>query len=386
MSSGRPLRMMSSISSRKVAAVIAAMIVTFDVSAETNANLDALTTKVRTGSDANRVVNLMELGVAALVAGETGVAERALDDALVRIETVYANNEKAARARSLWAAEGSKDFKGEPYERAMAYYYRGLLYLRAGDCDNAHASFKSGLIQDALAEEEQFRADFALLYYLAGWASRCSGNPTLAADEFEEARALRPALVIPPGEANVLIIAESGRAPRKIADGDQHSELKFRAGRNFVEQSVTIQVDGSVYAPALTEDIYFQASTRGGRQIDKILERKAYFVQQNLAAGSTNLEASQVNVEGGAGAGQALIAAIQLSRAAGAKPHADTRYWPNLPDKVHVVALTGSAERGMDVSVKFVDGRGQVAPDLKEAKTRVTFTRSGFGMAWIRAR
>jgi hypothetical protein len=30
-------------------------------------------------------------------------------------------------------------FIGEPYERAMAYYYRGLLYWRDGEIDNARA-------------------------------------------------------------------------------------------------------------------------------------------------------------------------------------------------------------------------------------------------------
>ena len=78
------------------------------------------------------VLNYNRLGVAALDAGLYDVAERAFDQSLARIEAIYADNPGAKKARSVWTAEGSKDFKGEPYERAMAYYYRGLLFLREG--------------------------------------------------------------------------------------------------------------------------------------------------------------------------------------------------------------------------------------------------------------
>ena len=54
-------------------------------------------------------------------------------EALDRIEAVYADNAKAEAARSKFTKENAKDFKGEPYERAMAYYYRGLAYLAEGD-------------------------------------------------------------------------------------------------------------------------------------------------------------------------------------------------------------------------------------------------------------
>ena len=38
---------------------------------------------------------------------------------------------------SLFHPESSKVFIGEPYERAMAYYYRAILYWRDGQPDNA---------------------------------------------------------------------------------------------------------------------------------------------------------------------------------------------------------------------------------------------------------
>ena len=56
---------------------------------------------------------------------------------------------EAARARGLFAAERTKPFIGEPYERVMAYYYRGILYWRDGQPDNARACFRSGQVIDS---------------------------------------------------------------------------------------------------------------------------------------------------------------------------------------------------------------------------------------------
>src|ERR1700683_4680814 len=91
----------------------------------------------------NAVLNFDYLGLAALEVGDYGVAEKALDAAIERIEAIYADNLSAKKAKSVFSAEKVKDFKGEPYERAMTYFYRGVLYLRVGDYQNARASFLS---------------------------------------------------------------------------------------------------------------------------------------------------------------------------------------------------------------------------------------------------
>ena len=56
------------------------------------------------------------------------------------------------------------------YKRQF-YYYRGLLYLRAGDYENARAAFRQGQMQDAFAEAEQYQCDFAIMLFLEAWAS-----------------------------------------------------------------------------------------------------------------------------------------------------------------------------------------------------------------------
>ncbi|MDB5452966.1 MAG: hypothetical protein JWO33_1544 [Caulobacteraceae bacterium] len=81
----------------------------------------------------NRVLNQMEIGARAFWRADYTTAKPALDDAIVHIGAVFDSNPNAANARKLWYDEGSKDFKGEPYERAMVFFYRGLIYLHDAD-------------------------------------------------------------------------------------------------------------------------------------------------------------------------------------------------------------------------------------------------------------
>ncbi|CAN0601872.1 unnamed protein product, partial [Ectocarpus sp. 12 AP-2014] len=145
----------------------------------------------------NKVLNLMEIGLKAYRAGHLDEARAALDRARVSIESIYADDDAARKARSVWYEEAEKDFKGEPYERSMVYLYLGLIFLEQGDYGNARASFISGLLQDAFAEEEQNSADFAALIYLAGWAALRMDSNKLAEEHFQELMAFRPDAPIP---------------------------------------------------------------------------------------------------------------------------------------------------------------------------------------------
>ncbi|KAF0137569.1 MAG: hypothetical protein FD153_1647 [Rhodospirillaceae bacterium] len=163
------------------------------------------------------------------------MAAEFFDEALSVIETAYASNQDAQLARHLFVREASKDFRGEPYERAMAYYYRGLLYMRASDYENAGASFKSGVLQDALAEKEEYQADFSLLMLLEGWASHCRGQQSQVQEICAEFKAHNRFRFPPPVDGhNTLILVETGWSPIKIhGEGRQAEEwhaLRFRPG------------------------------------------------------------------------------------------------------------------------------------------------------------
>ena len=348
-----------------------------------------------TQGERNKTLNDMRIGLASIELGKYELAEQLFDDALLRIESIYANNEKAAQARQLFVKELVKDFKGEPYERTMAYYYRGLLYLRDGDFDNARASFKGGMLQDAFAEEDQNRADFALMPYLEGWASKCVGNTSNAQDDFKEFRELNSAAPIPSDTDNLLVLAEVGTSPVKISATDPNSAkpryLKFTHYESSTHVRVTAGLDqrqGSAVATdaGQIEDIYRQASTRGGRAFDSILAGKAQFqAGANVVAGTAlvgagvaaTYAAQRNDRDAAVAAGVLLLTAVIAKAAAEAtEPNADTRYWDNLPDKV--LGATLQVSPGVtDVKVDFMHD-----DDVFLSKTVPIWRAGNCAIAW----
>lgn len=352
------------------AASLAAHAQTSSQSASVPAPLQPYLDKVIKGDARSRVLHEMELGLAALSLQEIDVARHAFDRAVSLIEVTHGGTEQAQRARSLWYEEGTKDFKGEPYERAMAYYYRGLIYLRDRDVDNARACFNAAILQDAFAEEHQNRCDFAVLYLLAAYACHLQNDTTARDEEFTKFKALRPDFEAPAWADVMLAIAESGKGPRKLADGVGHFQMKIFRGKGVRDVKTEFAVGEQKWRGYPAEDIAFQAMTRGSRPIDKILEGKVQF-RNNADSFGTSLTSvsSEVlvvapllgqssNVSAVAG-GIGLLGVASQFIAQNARPRADTRYWSSLPDTVHVAFLPKSV-RGQPVAAAFVDPDGKV--------------------------
>ena len=357
------------------------------------ASLHGYYRKVIEEGQRNETLNHMRAATAAMELDERGAAVESLDTALTIIESVYANTESAAKARSLWYEEGMKDFKGEPYERAMAYYYRGLLELELGNYDNARAHFKSGALQDAFAEEEQNRCDFALLIFLEGWASHLQGDRDLAAAAFKEVQQLRPNFPIPGEGDNVLVIAETGAAPRKLADGVGHYQLRFFRGKNFTDKRAALAFNDETVELFPIEDIAWQAMTRGGRAIDHILQGQVVFKQNQEDLGTlvtglgeaTMTAASVFNNASGelhaAAGGLELLGVAQLAISQRVKAKADTRAWDNLPDTVHIATFRAQ-DLPSQVTVRLLDENG--TPTGAEQTRAVTPNADGSALVWAR--
>jgi tetratricopeptide (TPR) repeat protein len=346
----------------------------------------------------NAVLNHMRAGLAAMDEGHYDWARYSFEAAVREIETVYANNPEAAMARSLWHAEGRKIFKGEPYERAMAYYYLGLLDMMRGDYENARAAFKSGILQDAFAEEEQNRCDFALLIFLEGWTSQIMGDWRLADAAYEELKRWRPDFQIPPRDANALILTETGRAPRKLADGVGHYELVYRRGKDFSEERGKLKLGDCLVQAYPMEDVAWQAMTRGGRPVERILKGQVVFKRTSqevgvvlshasagvlIAAAAQREEDRREDLQA-AGIALGLVSVVPLAIASQVKTRADTRYWDNLPDAVHVAATRFSAAPDR-VGVTWTDKEGRAAGSGPSAP-RVHAIPGGGYLVWGRSR
>ena len=340
-----------------------------------------------------KVLQWMELGVEAFKARQFNRTEMLFDNALLNIESVYADNEAASKARSLWYSEDNKDFKGEPYERSMAYYYRGLTYLYRSEYDNARASFLGGLLQDAFAEEDQHRSDFASLMFLSAWSARLMGSDYLSKDGFEELLIYRPDFPIPPASHNTLIVLETGGAPRKLADGIGHYELVYRRGKGIDGLTAFVSHGGQQHRLYPVEDLYYQASTRGGRHVDRIIKGKAVFRSNQANVGSGLSEAANTavvfseafdnsqKISNIAGAVSLIGVAAQVI-GANVNARADTRYWSNLPGMLNVLTMQLTPDV-KSLKFDFIDEFDDVVPELSQSAD-VIWDAKGHAIVWLR--
>ena len=97
-------------------------------------------------TDQNYVLNNLRLGSSALAAYDLTDAEQAFLRAWEVINAGGVNSPGRAIA-ATWLDEKIKIWKGEPYERAMASFYLGLIYYMRGDYDNARAGFENALFK-----------------------------------------------------------------------------------------------------------------------------------------------------------------------------------------------------------------------------------------------
>lgn len=292
----------------------------------------------------DRVMWDYRIAASALRAGNDTEAEKRLDEAILSMGGLITNDADAKKARSFFSEESSKTFIGEPYERAMAYYYRGILYWRDGQPDNARACFRTAQFIDSDAEENSYKGDYVLFDYLDGLASvKLSAD---GADAFKRAQANSHRHKLPAYDEsdNVLVFAEFGEGPRKYAGGEYGEQLKFQVVNSKVHSAALVIEGRTVKLPAY-DDLNYQATTRGGRVMDYILGRKAVFKSTTNTVGDVALVGAAVAASNGsrdsdrAAIALGAIGLISKLASAATTPKADTRAWNNLPQRLGFAAL-----------------------------------------------
>ncbi len=302
-------------------------------------------------------------------------AKPLLDEAIQTIEGIFGPDASARRARSYFGKESQKMFIGEPYERAMAFYYRGILYWMDGEPDNARACFRSAQLHDSDADDKTYAADYVLLDYLDGLASvKLSADGSTA---FQRAQSHTAQGTLAPYDpaANVLFFIEYGKGPTKYAAGQHREMLRFRKGNSAVQSArVTVSEQSAALKPL--DDLYYQATTRGNRVIDHILAGQAQFRETTSSIGDAALItgavlATKQNRRSSAdeiGAGLLLFGLASKLISGATNPTADTRGWDNLPQYLSFAALKVPPGQHT-ATVDFLDSSGQ-----SRKKKSVSFT------------
>lgn len=335
----------------------------------------------------DRVLWDYRIAASALRVGNVAEAKAKLDDAILNMGGIINHSADAARARSLFSGENAKLFIGEPYERAMAYYYRALLYWGDGEVDNARACYRTAQLIDSDAESASYRSDYVLFDYLEGFASAKLGAD--GTDPFKRAAANAKGAALPPYDraANVLLFAEFGHGPRKYAGGEYGEQLRFMTTDSRAH-SAALHIDGRTVPLPAYDDLNYQATTRGGRVMDYILGNKAVFKSATSTVGDAALIGSVIaadrsyNRDGtrSRGSEQTAIALgaiglISKIASAATTPNADTRTWDNLPQRLSFAAVHLAPGR-YPATLEFFDANGQRLAALTQTMTIVVHDAS----------
>jgi hypothetical protein len=324
---------------------------------------------IANGPPQDKVLWQYRTAAAAMRQGKYDVAKTYLDDALLTLGGMYGTDANAKKARGYFHGENKKTFIGEPYERSMAFIYRGIIYWMDGELDNARACFKSAEFEDSDTENKKYGGNWVLPDYLDGLATTKLGGD--GSDAFKRAEADVKGIKLPPYDpkANIMFFVEFGPGPTKYATGEYKEQLRFSAVPSPVT-SARLKV-GSLDIPiAPTDDVAYQATTRGGRVMDHILGNKAVFKSTTSTAGDvammgglTTAAVSGSRTAQGVGLGIALAGLISKAISSAANPAADTRAWDNLPRYLSFASFP-LAPGEHTATVEFLGPQGNVMPGL----------------------
>jgi tetratricopeptide (TPR) repeat protein len=230
--------------------------------------------------------------------------------------------------------ERAKTFKGEPYERAIAYFSRGMCRFNQGDYSGALASFRSSLSSDAETrnKERRFLEDFTISQFMAALCYQRLGEPDNAEAMLMLARTNapnNPFLTAASLKHNFVAILGIGDGPFKIK---ARTYLTGLAPEKKVELVID---DGSPAQPAEATDLLAQAKSqqRGAADNARVARKAGKFVLSVLLSAATGVN---VNIE----------------------DYDDIRSWYGLPLKLYI--FTADVPPGNHtINLKCYDEKGK---------------------------
>ena len=315
------------------------------------------------------VINNLRLGSALLPPYELDDAEAAFLRAWEVINSTGVNN----GGRTLGAVlvdEKIKVWKGEPFERAMASFYLGLIYYIRGDYGNARGAFENALfkLHDVDPEKgketgQDVQSNFALATLMLAKSFQHLGRDDLARANYDYIIKNHPRLASLADydlnqRSNLLLVVDYGHGPRKVRDsgGAIVGFAPTPAEEGPIPRPI-VQIDGrridDVQVAHPVVDLLAMAQDRKWQSIDTIRAVKSA-VGTGLLVGGAITGISGANASGSRQRTNLMVAGALIGTGLllKATSQADIRQWEMLPRTTFILPL--HVDPGThDVTVEF---------------------------------
>ena len=316
----------------------------------------------------NCALNNLMLGSIYLGAGAYGPAMLPLRRAgkvMERTTTSWGNAFFSSLSR-----EDAKEYKGDPFERVMCHYYRGLLHYRARDYDAALAAFRRALDadKDTMSSDPEATKGLPTIHYLVARCFEMVGEPDTAATHYNRFAAMTKSTVEP---GNVLLVMEWGDGPLKKRSGVSDCMLDIVPRSSGIEMA-KVFVDGVEAAQvrpqvSLAAHAALHSQTKAStiqivkgvtKQVVRVLAFAGVLTAVLLASGNDG-RGERVGVGLAAGTGAALIAGMLV------RAERDVRIWDLLPNDLAVGTLDIPAGNH-HIAVCYYDSAGSEIPEWRQ--------------------
>ncbi len=131
----------------------------------------------------NQTLELARLASMAIASGEEELADKTLRRIVAKMQDFQADGQ----FRATIGVESAKEWKGDPFEKMMAFLYLGQILYRQGQYGNALAMTKSAILSDTGTNQERFRADFIPAFVLQALSYDALGEDRNAERSMQQA-------------------------------------------------------------------------------------------------------------------------------------------------------------------------------------------------------
>ncbi len=316
----------------------------------------------------NFALNNLMLGSIYLGAGAYGPAMvplRRAGKVMERTTTSWGNAFFSSISR-----EDVKEYKGDPVERVMCHYYRGLLHYRGRDYDAALAAFRRALDadKDTMSTDPEATRGLSVIHYLVARCYELLGEPDTAATHYRRFAAMTTSKVEP---GNVLLVMEWGDGPLKKRSGISDCMLDIvprssgiAMAKIFVDGVEAAQVRPQVSLAAhaalhtQTKASTIQVVKGATKQVVRALAFAGALTAVLLASGHDD-HGENVGAGIAAGTGAAIIAGMLV------RAERDVRIWDFLPNDLAVGTLDIPAGTH-HIAVCYYDNAGTEIPAWRQ--------------------